>query len=204
MIKKFLVSILVIAGFLSCQVQAADACKEGVNYKGIAQTATPHKEIREFFSFWCGHCYSLQPMFNQIEKRFENEATFERNPINLMGGNMGVESQKALAVAQLLKIDDLYVETLFKQMHVDGNIPSSHDDFVRLFESLGVPAQTFESDYNSFPVLGKVSTWDKLTDDYKLDAVPEVVINGKYLTIMESVDTQGEFIDLIAYLLTLN
>ena len=205
MLKKFC-ALIFATFFLSVTASSVYAAeyKEGVNYKIVAPTATKNKEIREFFSFWCGHCYSLQPMFERIEEHFKGTASFERNPVSLLGGRMGAESQRGLAIAQLLKIEDLYVEDLFKQMHVDNKIPASHDDFVKLFESLGVPSQTFESEYNSFPVVGKITTWDKLTDAYQLDAVPEVVINGKYLTIMESVDTEAEFIDLIDYLLKLD
>ena len=43
---------------------AADAkYKEGVNYQVRAEKLTEVKEIREFFSFWCGHCFSLQETF---------------------------------------------------------------------------------------------------------------------------------------------
>ena len=200
MIKKFLVSILVIAGFLSCQVQAADAFKEGVNYKVIAQTATPHKEIREFFSFWCGHCYSLQGDFDAIKKAFPN-AAFERNPVSMLGGPMGPESQRALAVAANLGFEDIFVETLFREMHQNGNIPLSHADMVAIAVASGIPQTRFEQEYNTFPIIGRVAQYDRWGQDINIEAVPELLVNGKYLVTMESVENLEQLTALIGYLL---
>ena len=47
---------------------AADApYEEGVNYEVRTDKLTPYKEIREFFSFWCGHCFALQGDFDRIK-----------------------------------------------------------------------------------------------------------------------------------------
>ena len=78
---------------------AADApYEEGVNYEVRTDKLTPYKEIREFFSFWCGHCFALQGDFDRIKDAFPN-AKFERNPVAMLGGPMGPESQRAIAVA---------------------------------------------------------------------------------------------------------
>ena len=67
--------------------------EEGVNYEVRTDKLTPYKEIREFFSFWCGHCFALQGDFDRIKDAFPN-ARFERNPVAMLGGPMGPESQR--------------------------------------------------------------------------------------------------------------
>ena len=74
MIKKFLVSILVIAGFLSCQVQAADAFKEGVNYKVIAQRQLRIKRSVNSFRFGA----DIAIRFSRCSIRLKNALKMKR------------------------------------------------------------------------------------------------------------------------------
>lgn len=178
--------------------------EEGVNYQKRAEVKSQSPEIREFFSFWCGHCRSMQSVFTEVEEHFKGRAQFVRNPVNMLGGVMGPESQRALVVASMMGIEDLFVSELFSAMHDKHEIPGSHSDLVYFFESLGVDDKRFERDYNSFVVAGKVAQFDKFTEDLKIDAVPEIAVNGKYIITMESVNNTQELIDLIEYVLTLD
>ncbi len=126
------------------------------------------------------------------------------NPVNMVGGAMGPESQKSLAAASLLGLEEAYSLALFRQIHVDNRIPESHKDFVALAESLGIAAARFEQECLSFPVQGMVSTYDRQTEQAKIEAVPEILVNGKYLITMESVETEEEFFDLVEYVLHLD
>lgn len=201
MFKKFITACAVLVSVLSINNNALAAeYKEGVNYQVRGTALTPHKEIREFFSFWCGHCFSLQGDFDQIEQTYP-KAQFVRNPVSMLGGHMGPESQRALVVAQNMGIEDLYVKELFKQMHLEGNIPMSHEQLTTFMTSIGVAKDKFEREFNSFPVIGRVAQLDKWAKDADIDAVPEILVNGKYLVTMESVNNQQELIDLIGYLL---
>lgn len=175
--------------------------EEGVHYEVRADKPSANKEIREFFSFWCGHCFAMQPMFHRIEERFAGKAQFVRNPVSVMGGPMGPESQHAFAVAKMLSLDDEFTAELFKEMHQENNIPGSHAEMVAVLGRVGIPASKAEQEYISFPVKAMVAGFDKSMDDLGIEAVPEIVVNGKYLTKMESVNSEEEFIDLIAYLL---
>ncbi len=177
---------------------------EGVHYEKRAEQKSPSAEIREFFSFWCNHCFSMQGTFSRIEEHFKGTAQFIRNPVDAMGGAMGAESQKALAAASLIGIETEFAEELFNQMHKEGKIPQSRGDFAYLFESLGIPADKYNRDVSSFPVQGIVASWNKAADDLKIDAVPELVVNGKYVVSMGSVKSGDELIDLVAYVLTLD
>lgn len=180
---------------------AADApYEEGVNYEVRTDKLTPYKEIREFFSFWCGHCFALQGDFDRIKDAFPN-AKFERNPVAMLGGPMGPESQRAIAVAQNLGFEDIFVNYLFTQMHQAGNIPMSHADMVAIAVGCGIPQTRFEQEYNSFPIIGKVAQFDRWGQDINIEAVPEILVNGKYLVTMESVENVEQMIDLIGYLL---
>lgn len=201
--KSLMVCALAAATLSLSSAQAAEYV-EGVNYQKRAEVKSPAPEIREFFSFWCGHCRGMQSVFDEVEEHFKDRAKFVRNPVNMLGGAMGPESQKALVVASMLGIEDLFVNELFIAMHDKHEIPRTHADMVYFFESLGIDDKRFERDYNSFVAAGKVAQFDKFTEDLKIDAVPEIAVNGKYIITMESVNNTQELIDLIDYVLTLD
>lgn len=199
---------LLAFGFAACaafvfsnSALAADAkYEEGVNYQVRTDKLTPVKEIREFFSFWCGHCFSLQESFDNIAKAYP-QAAFERNPVSMLGGRMGSESQRAMAVATNLGMQDLFVKELFKRMHVDGKVPMTHEEMADFMASIGIAKTKYEKEYMSLPILSVVSKYDQWGKDINIEAVPEILINGKYLVTMESVKDEQDMLNLIGYLL---
>ena len=195
-------ALLVLSIFFISSAQARDY-KEGQDYEIRATNKTVEPEIREFFSFFCSHCFAMEKPFSQMAEFFKGKAKFIVNPVGLIGGDAGVESQKAYAVAINLEIEDELKEELFNRIHVKQDIPEDHDYFVELFESLGVPSEKYEQIYNSFVTQAKVAEYDSHTKDMKIDAVPEIVVNGKYLVKTDNLESIEDYEALVSYLLTL-
>ena len=195
-------TLLVLSIFFISSAQARDY-KEGQDYEIRATNKTVEPEIREFFSFFCSHCFAMEKPFSQMAEFFKGKANFIVNPVGLIGGDVGVESQKAYAVAINLEIENELKEELFNRIHVKQDIPEDHDYFVELFESLGVPSEKYEQIYNSFVTQAKVAEYDRHTKEMKIDAVSEIVVNGKYLVKTDNLESIEEYEALVAYLLTL-
>ncbi len=195
-------ALLVVSIFFISSAQARDY-KEGQDYEIRATNKTVEPEIREFFSFFCSHCFAMEKPFSQMAEFFKDKAKFVVNPVGLLGGDVGVESQKAYAVAINLEIENELKEELFNRIHVKQDIPEDHDYFVELFESLGVPSEKYEQIYNSFVTQAKVAEYDRHTKEMKIDAVPEIVVNGKYLVKTDNLESIEDYEALVAYLLTL-
>ena len=195
-------TLLVLSIFFISSAQARDY-KEGQDYEIRATNKTVEPEIREFFSFFCSHCFAMEKPFSQMAELFKGKAKFIVNPVGLIGGDVGVESQKAYAVAINLEIENELKEELFNRIHVKQDIPEDHDYFVELFESLGVPSEKYEQIYNSFVTQAKVAEYDRHTKEMKIDAVPEIVVNGKYLVKTDNLESIEDYEALVAYLLTL-
>ena len=195
-------ALLVLSIFFISSAQARDY-KEGLDYEIRATNKTVEPEIREFFSFFCSHCFAMEKPFSQMAEFFKGKAKFIVNPVGLIGGDVGVESQKAYAVAINLEIEDELKEELFNRIHIKQDIPEDHDYFVELFESLGVPSEKYEQIYNSFVTQAKVAEYDRHTKEMKIDAVPEIVVNGKYLVKTDNLESIEDYEALVSYLLTL-
>ena len=198
--KEF--ALLVLSIFFISSAQARDY-KEGLDYEIRATNKTVEPEIREFFSFFCSHCFAMEKPFSQMAEFFKGKAKFIVNPVGLIGGDVGVESQKAYAVAINLEIEDELKEELFNRIHVKQDIPEDHDYFAELFESLGVPSEKYEQIYNSFVTQAKVAEYDRHTKEMKIDAVPEIVVNGKYLVKTDNLESIEDYESIVSYLLTL-
>ena len=195
-------ALLVLSIFFISSAQARDY-KEGLDYEIRATNKTVEPEIREFFSFFCSHCFAMEKPFSQMAEFFKGKAKFIVNPVGLIGGDVGVESQKAYAVAINLEIEDELKEELFNRIHVKQDIPEDHDYFAELFESLGVPSEKYEQIYNSFVTQAKVAEYDRHTKEMKIDAVPEIVVNGKYLVKTDNLESIEDYESIGSYLLTL-
>ena len=195
-------ALLLVSIFFISSAQARDY-KEGQDYEIRATNKTVEPEIREFFSFFCSHCFAMEKPFSQMAEFFNGKVKFIVNPVGLIGGDVGVESQKAYAVAINLEIEDELKEELFNRIHVKQDIPESHDYFVELFESLGVPSEKYEQIYSSFVTQAKVAEYDRHTKEMKIDAVPEIVVNGKYLVKTDNLESIEDYEALVSYLLTL-
>lgn len=195
-------ALLVLSIFFISSAQARDY-KEGLDYEIRATNKTVEPEIREFFSFFCSHCFAMEKPFSQMAEFFKGKAKFIVNPVGLIGGDVGLESQKAYAVAINLEIEDELKEELFNRIHVKQDIPEDHDYFAELFESLGVPSEKYEQIYNSFVTQAKVAEYDRHTKEMKIDAVPEIVVNGKYLVKTDNLESIEDYESIVSYLLTL-
>lgn len=206
MIKKLLAftvfSVCMCLG-LNAALAAPAQYEEGTHYVIRGSKLSPTKEVREFFSFWCGHCFAMQKAFKKIKTEIP-EAKFVPNPVMMLGGPMGPESQKAYAVAENLGLGEQFIAELFHNMHELSQIPMDHDEMGSFMTTIGISKSKFNSEYNSFPIMGKVAQFDKAADNARIDAVPELLINGKYLVIMESVDNDQQLVDLVRYLVHLD
>lgn len=55
-------ALLVLSIFFISSAQARDY-KEGLDYEIRATNKTVEPEIREFFSFFCSHCFAMESLF---------------------------------------------------------------------------------------------------------------------------------------------
>jgi len=208
--KKFasLVLILLLPVFAS-----AAKYQEGKQYTTVSDGVTMVPEVREYFSFYCPHCFRFEPFFAKVKKDLPKGINFTRNHVDfLRAASPEIQGMlsKALAVAQQLPNKEKLVGAIFNYIHVQHATFSSEKDIRNVFVLNGVDGAKFDKLMKSFMVNAKAKKMKKNQDYFAkkgaLTGVPTVIINGKYRINTQELDkqnTEQDFKNIINYLLAL-
>ncbi|WP_174952026.1 DsbA family protein, partial [Enterobacter hormaechei] len=73
-------------------------------------------------------------------------------------------------------------DRVFDQLHKNYRSMSELDDIAKFMAANGVDEKQFRDTYNSFSVNANTKRAAQLADQYKIEGVPTVVVQGKYTT----------------------
>ncbi len=103
------------------------------------------------------------------------------------------------------KLDQLHGE-VFKEIHVNGNPllaadPNNATESERIqtafVKKFGISESDFKKAYHSLPVDLALQRADQLVQRYRIDGVPTLVVNGKYVADVRSADGQERLMSLV-------
>jgi thiol:disulfide interchange protein DsbA len=175
MLKRFL-AVLVLGLAAVTTAQAAD-------YEVLAKPGRVDKpgmiEVREFFWYGCPHCYHLEPHVATWLKTKPADVNFVRTPAAL--NPVWEQNARAYYTAETLGIMEKAHGPLFQAIHVGQQRLFDKDSLIRFYGGFGANPANFNNLYSSFAVSGKVAQGKALAQQYGLEGVPAVVVNGKYL-----------------------
>ncbi|WP_261816318.1 thiol:disulfide interchange protein DsbA/DsbL [Vibrio gallicus] len=174
---------------------------EGTNYTVLDLPATSSPTVNEFFSFYCPHCNHFEPIIQQVKKSLPKTAKFQKTHVSFMGGKMGVSMSKAYATMVALEVEDKMVPVMFNRIHNLNTPPKDDAELRQIFLDEGIDAKKFDAAFNGFAVDSMQRRFDKQFTNAKLKGVPGIVVNGKYLVEVGSIQSTKELTDLINYLL---
>lgn len=205
-VSLLLLSLLSISAF-------ATEFKEGVHYKVVGPIATEGPVVKEYFSFYCGHCYQFEHMVSSIKKHLPEGARFEKSHVDFLGfasKKMQQMLTRALITAEKMNVADEQIASIFKYIHVHRAVPTSQKDIRNIFVLNGADGNEFDRLMASEEVANEAALMktnqDTLSGKKQLTSVPSVVINGKYMVDPHGLDRnnlEAEYNALVKYLLTL-
>ena len=207
MYRKLKAMFIVLCFFGVNSIATATEFTKGDYYVEIEGTFTKQKELREFFSFYCPHCFKQESVMHELEASLPTDASFIKNHVDGMPGrDIKIEEglTKALITAKALKIDSEIIEEIFKHIHVKRADFSSATDIKKIFLSNGVDSAKFDKIYNSFSVNMQLKKMQKRTASLRkqgIGSVPTLIINGKYMPVTSKLKGLDEYKELIAFLL---
>lgn len=171
------ISLLLSAGAANAQfVEGQDYVRTPV----VGKTIDPKKiEVREFFWYGCGYCNRLEPHMQSWLKKIPKDVVFTRTPAPL--NPVWESNARGYYISEALGIRKKTHLALFHEIHVNGNQIFDQASQAKFFARYGVPETKFNSMYKSFAITSKIAEARKLTQQYQLQGVPAVVVNGKYI-----------------------
>ena len=180
--------VAILAALVLTSASAADLV-EGKEYTRLK---VPHAvdsgkkiEVIEFFSYGCPHCNDLEPYLQAWVKTLPPDVQFRRVPV------MFQDRWKSLArsyyTLEALGEDMQLSPEVFKAVHVSGLPLYQEKSFVDWAASKGLDKAKVADTYNSFGVDSKMKRAAVLAQEYNVQAVPTLVVDGKFITLSDKV-----------------
>ena len=163
----------------------------GVDYQTLdrpQQTDSGKKvEVMEFFWYACPHCNALDPALTEWVKKQGDAIVFKRLPV-LFRDSMVPQQKLYYALEAMGKTEQLHKQ-IFHAIHVDHLSLATDASITDFVVKHGVDKKKFLDAYNSFGVATKVRRAAQLQEAYKVDGVPLIAIDGRYITSPSIVGT---------------
>ena len=200
--NKRLFTLLVLFCLSGIVVAQGQKIEEGFDYR-ILPIAQPLEskskvEIIEFFWYGCPHCYDFEPELSSWVKRQPKDVIFRRVPVAFRDDFIP-HSQLFYALEAMGKGDALNEKVMYA-IHKESKRLLTEPEIADWVASQGIDRNTFLATYRSFAVVSKARTAKQLTEAYRIDGVPTIVMQGKYVTSPSIAGTKAKAIAVMDYL----
>jgi thiol:disulfide interchange protein DsbA len=185
-----------VVALLLAAVAAGVASAQLVEGKGYVRIANPQPvetgrkiEVIEFFSYMCPHCAELEPYLDTWLAKLPSDVAFRRVPVSFQ--------QRWAALAKVYyTLDALGAEAklspdVFKAIHGQGTALWDDKTFYDWAASKGLDRKKVEEVSSSFAIDGRMKRALQLAQQYRIDSVPMVVVDGKFVTSSSMVGTHA-------------
>ena len=164
----------------------------GVEYITLAQpqpvqTAAKKVEVIEFFMYHCPACNALEPSLAAWVKKQGDNIDFKRVHMP-MQGPADPEAHLYLTLEAMGKLDEIHPK-VFRAFHVERTRLNRDDAILEWIPKQGIDKTKFLEYWNSFGVQSKLRRIPQVLSNYKVDSVPNLVIDGRYMTSPSVVGT---------------
>lgn len=197
--RSFLNTVAGLAAALVLGSSAAHAQQltQGRDYAPISPAQpgdNPAKiEIVEFFSYGCPHCKDFHPLVSKWAAALPADVSFKRVPVSFGRAqwfNLSRLYYAAEAIGELGRLDD----AAFIALH-DKNVKLYDDATINKFAvQQGVDGRKFADAYNSFGVKSKAQRGDQMAQAYKIQGVPAMAVDGRYLVLNEGLKSYEDLL----------
>jgi len=185
---KIVFAFLLAVGWLAAGTARAEVI-EGRDYTVLdppQHTMSPGKiEVLEFFSYGCPHCSELHPLLHAWSQKLPRDVVLKRVATGFgqrAWTNLAKTYYALVATGELGKVDD----ALFFAIHRDRLTLFDQRSITDWIGAHGVDTQKFGQAMASFGVSSQLAQAEKLVESYKIEHLPAIVVNGKYLVTGET------------------
>ena len=189
---------LMTALFFSASLFAVEL-KEGVHYEVFDKTTstTSKPEIKEFFSYYCPHCMTFEPLADRLKAgEKKGNYKFVKSHVDFLraaGPDIQFMLTKALVTADTLDVPAAS-KAIFNYIHKQRAAFTEEKDIRNLFVLNGIDGDKFDKVFNSFAVTAAAKKMKKDQDELNrkrvLTGVPTFIVNNKYKILNRGFDAK--------------
>jgi thiol:disulfide interchange protein DsbA len=142
-------------------------------------------EVIEFFSYGCPHCYEFNPMISAWVAKLPKDVVFKRVATGLgrtAWTNLAKTYYALEATGNLTRLD----APLFHAIHEEHKPLFDEAAISGWMGQHGVDTVKFNTAFESFGVNTKLNQAEEMIENYKVDGVPSLAVDGKYLILGSS------------------
>jgi protein dithiol oxidoreductase (disulfide-forming) len=140
-------------------------------------------EVIEFFWYGCPHCYTLEPAVVSWTKKMPQDVVFKRVPA-LPSDSWGEGARMFYTLEAMGKLDEMH-QKVFDAIHKQNVNMSNKKLRDEWLQKNGIDPAKYAEVEKSFTVASKVNRAKQMTYAYRVESVPRVVVNGKYVVTAE-------------------
>jgi len=197
--------ILGLATLLLCAAAVAQPT-EGRDYVVLnppqSVEAAGKVDVTEFFWYRCPHCYNLEPVLQGWVKKLPRDVQFRRVPA-IFNEEWALDARVFFtleATGDLARVHS----GLFDAIHQQGGVRLKGDAYMKwVAEWLGkngVDIAKYDAALRSFTVETKLKRAMQMTQAYKIDGVPAIGVQGRWVVNASMVGERQAMINVTEYL----
>lgn len=166
----------------AAQAQQPAEGKEFTRLQPPAPVSTPAGKVEamEFFGYWCPHCFAFEPSLDAWVRKLPADVVFRRIPVSF--GPPHEPYQKLYYALEAMGQLDTMHRKVFNAIHLQKLRLDKDDDLKVLAKEGNLDFAKLKDTMGSFSVATKCSQAKQLASTYKLDGVPTLAVQGRYIT----------------------
>ena len=162
---------------------AQGGLQEGRDYKRV-ETPVPvaegKLEVVEFFGYWCPHCNAFEPALDAWVKKLPATVTFRRIPVAFSPGQEPLQ-RLYYAIEAMGQVEALH-KKVFAALHAERKRLNTESEILDWAKTAGVDTAKLGDTMKSFAVATKLRQSKQLADGYRIEGVPTLGIQGRFMT----------------------
>lgn len=137
-------------------------------------------EVVEFFSYGCPHCADFNPLLNLWAAKLPADVVLKKVPVSFGRAAWGNAAKLFYALEITGDLKRLESD-VFKAIHQERTNLFDEKTIVSWVSARGVDRKKFTDAFGSFGVQSKVRRGDQMAAAYKIEGVPAMAVDGKFL-----------------------
>lgn len=160
------------------------AIQRGKEYQLVKSPQLPEStgkvEILEFFAYTCPHCFKLEEVVGPWSKGLAEEVVFRRIPVVFTESTVPL-ARTYFALEAMGALEKIHLR-VFQALQEQQVWLIQEKILFEWIGKQGMDVRRFEETYRSFGIQTKISRARQLAQVFDINAVPTLVVGGKYQT----------------------